>query len=204
VTADPTTTARERALRRATTLQWLTIGWNAMEVFVTIGLGIAAGSLALVAFGLDSLIEIWAGLVVLWHLRGVKAVALDRSARALRLVGFAFLALAAFLAVSSSIRLVAGSRPEESPWGIAYLAVTVAVMLSLASAKAATSRSLADHPLASEARMTFLDAGLAASVLLALVLNAVAGWWWADSVAALLIAVLAVLEGRENLEAARG
>jgi divalent metal cation (Fe/Co/Zn/Cd) transporter len=196
--------ADERAaLRVAVRLQWATIAWNAMEVFVTIGLGVVARSLALVAFGLDSLIEIFAGVVVLWHVEGRRDASGNREVRALRLVGWAFLGLAAFLAVTSTIRLVQGTHADSSPVGVAYLAATVLVMLGLAIAKTRVSERLHDNPLGSEARMTLLDALLAFSVLLALVLNSALDWWWADSAAALLVAVLALVEGRENLKESR-
>jgi divalent metal cation (Fe/Co/Zn/Cd) transporter len=191
-------------MRRAVRLQWVTIGWNAVEVFVTIGLGIAAGSLALVAFGLDSIIEIWASLVVLWHVSALREEQGERTNdHALRLVGLAFLALALFLAVTSLVRLLGHDRPDESWAGIVYIAATVVVMFTLAMAKTRVSHQLGDHPLGSEARMTFLDALLASSVMFALLFNALWGWWWTDPLAALVIALLAALEGRENLEASR-
>ena len=191
----------EGAERRAVRLEWLTVAWNAVEVFVTIGLGVAAGSLALIAFGLDSVVEIFASLVVLWQMRGDTASA-RRIALALRLVAGAFLVLGVILIVTALVRLLAGVEPQESPVGVAYLAATVMVMLGLARAKAALGARLGNHPLAAEARMTLLDAFLASLILLALVLNLALGWWWADALAALFVGVLAISEGRENLEAA--
>jgi len=185
-------------------LEWVTIGWNAVEVGVTIWLGVVAGSLALVAFGLDSLIEIFASVVVVWHLLGDHR-SRARSGRGLRLLAFAFFALAAVLAVGGVARLWSGAVPDESPLGIAYLAITVVVMFALARAKAAVGRAMGGGPLANEARVTYLDAALAAGILAALALNAVLDWWWADPIAALAVAVIAAREGRETLEeAARG
>ncbi len=178
---------------RARRLEVATIAWNTLEVFVTIGLGIAAGSLALIAFGLDSVAEIFASAAVLWHLRGRPDVA--RTRRALRMVAIAFFVLAAVL-ISAGVRnLVIEHRPEDSPWGIIYLAMTACVMLGLAIAKRRTSGVIGNHPLVHEARVTFLDSALALGVLLALVLNAVSGWWWADSVAAIMLGVVAIFEG---------
>ncbi|MCZ7530229.1 MAG: cation transporter [Acidimicrobiia bacterium] len=190
-------------LRRAIRLEWLTIAWNAAEVFITIGLGIAAGSLALVAFGLDSLVEIWASVAVIRHLRQDRAGSAQRPpAQALRRVAAAFALLAAFLLVAASARLATGAQPDDSPIGIVYLAVTVLVMLGLARAKAAVGRDLGDTPLSAEARMTFLDACLAASVLAALVLDATLGWWWSDPLAAMVVGGAAAIEARENFQLA--
>lgn len=182
-------------------LEWVTIGWNVAEVGVTIGLGLAAGSLALVAFGLDSVVEVFASLVVLWQLRGDTA-SLTRITLALRLVAGAFLVLGLFLIVTAAVRLLAGVAVDESPFGVGYLAATVVVMLLLARAKGALGAELGNHPLAAEARMTLLDGLLAALIMLALVLNLVLGWWWADAMAAMAVGVLAVLEGWENVEEA--
>jgi len=182
-------------------LEWVTIGWNVAEVGVTIGLGVAASSLALVAFGLDSVVEVFASLVVLWQLRGDTA-SLPRITLALRLVAGAFLVLGLFLIVTATVRLLAGVAVDESPFGVGYLAATVVVMLLLARAKGALGAELGNHPLAAEARMTLLDGLLAALIMLALVLNLVLGWWWADAVAAMAVGVLAVLEGWENVEEA--
>jgi divalent metal cation (Fe/Co/Zn/Cd) transporter len=179
--------------RRARRLEVATIAWNVGEVFVTVGLGIAAGSLALIAFGLDSVAEIFASSVVLWHLR--RAPAPDRTRRALWLVAIAFFVLAAVLIAAGVRNLAIGHRPDDSPFGIAYLAITACVMYGLAIAKLRTSRLIDDHPLVHEARVTFLDGTLALGILLALVVNAAFGWWWADSVAAIVVGVLAIFEG---------
>jgi divalent metal cation (Fe/Co/Zn/Cd) transporter len=183
-----------RTVRR---LEWATIGWNAGEVFVTIGLGIASGSIALIAFGLDSLIEIFASGVVVWHERdGTES---RPTARAHRLIGVAFLLLAASLAVAAVIRIVSGDVPRESPWGIAYTAVTAAVMFGLGFAKRRLAKRLGSTPVASEANMTILDGALASSVLLSLILTWAFGWALADPLAALVVAAGAVREARENL-----
>lgn len=191
------------SLRRAVRLEWLTIAWNVAEVFITIGLGVAAGSLALVAFGLDSLVEIWASVTVIHHLRRDRTGSAPRPpAHALRRVAAAFAVLAVFLLVAASVRLVTGARPDDSPIGIGYLAGTVLVMLALARAKAAIGRDLGDTPLSAESRMTFLDACLAASVLAALVLDATLGWWWLDPLAAMIVGGAAAVEARENFRLA--
>jgi len=173
-------------------LEGLTVGWNVLEVGVTIALGVAAGSLALVAFGLDSVVEICASLAVLWQLRTRTA---GRTLRAMAVVGFAFFALAVVLIGAAIETLAVGREAGESPFGAAYLAVTAIVMFSLAMAKRRLGVRLGNHPLATEARITFLDGLLATGVLLALVVNLAFGWWWADPIAAAAVGVAAIPEG---------
>ena len=187
--------------RRGLRLEYATIAWNVTEAFLTIALGIAAGSIALVAFGLDSIIEVFASSVVVWHERHPQG---HRTRRSLQLIGASFVVLAGFLAVGAIARLAAGAVPDESPFGIAYLALTVVVMFSLARAKGATGRALDSEPLMAEARVTYLDAALAAAVLASLVLFAAFEWWWVDAVAALVVAVAALSEGRESFREAAG
>lgn len=184
-------------------LEYLTVAWNVLEVMVTIGLGVAAGSLALIAFGLDSLVEIFASGVVLWHLRGNPGR--ERTQRALWLVAIAFFALAAILLAGAIRDLATGHHAGESPFGIAYLAMTAVVMFSLAAGKRRVSVDLGNHPLSHEARVTFLDGMLATAILIALVANVAWGWWWADTLAAAGVGVAAIFEGiaapREHDEA---
>lgn len=190
----------ERFQRRALRLEWATNAWNLMEVLVTIGLGIAAGSLALVAFGLSSMIEVFASSVVIWHLRAGRDPSPARTRLAFRLIAGAFFALAAFLFITSVRSLVLGLRPDESPLGIAYLALTAVVMFTLAVVKRRTGRAMGSGPLEAEAAMTFLDGLLCIGILSALATNIVAGWWWADALAALGIGAFAAREGAESLQ----
>lgn len=189
--------------RRALQLEYATIGWNVGEAVLTISLGIAAGSLALIGFGSDSIIEIFASLVVVWHLiPGHEYDHPERTALALRLVAVAFAVLAVAL-VSLSIRdLLTQRQPDESPWGVAYLAVTALVMFALARSKHRLADSLDSAPLRSEASMTFLDGMLSAGTMLGLAFNALLGWWWADPLAALMVGLVAANEARENWEEA--
>jgi divalent metal cation (Fe/Co/Zn/Cd) transporter len=177
---------------RAERLEILTIAWNVMEVFVTVGLGLAAGSLALVAFGLDSLVEIFASGVVLWQLRGEGSA---RTRHAMLLVALAFFALAAVLFAGAAYTLAIGHRADDSVWGVAYLGLTAVVMFGLAYRKWRLGEELDNHPLEHEARITFLDGCLATGVLLALVATIAFGWWWADPLAAVIVAVACVPEG---------
>lgn len=181
-------------------LQWATIVWNVAEVFVTVGLGIAAGSLALIAFGLDSMIEVFASLVVLWHMGPSAAEEqAGRDNRARRLVAVGFGVLAAYLLVAAGRSLWIGDELEGSPLGIAYLAATAAVMFTLARTKRRVGHRLGSEPFLAEASMTFLDGCLALAILTALALNAALGWWWADPLAAIVVGAVAANEARELL-----
>jgi len=195
-------TDTDRLLRRGIRLEWATTAWNLMEVFVTVSLGIASKSLALVAFGMDSMIEVFASSVVIWHLLKGGDPAPHRTRLALRLIAAAFFLLGAFLLVASVRSLVLGATPDESPLGIAYLAITAVVMFGLAIVKRRTALALESGPLEAEAGMTFLDGCLCLCILTALAVNVAFGWSWADGVAALIIAVFAVREGAESIREA--
>jgi len=180
-------------LRRGRILEWTTLGWNVAGIVVLAIAAIRARSVALAGFGLDSLIEIGASTVVLWELSGTGEV---RQRRALRLIGGAFAALAAYLLVQSVIVLAAGYHPGASTLGMVWTAVTAAAMFALAAGKAATGRALGNPVLITEGRVTTVDGILAVAVLLGLALNAAAGLWWADPLAALVIVFYAVREAR--------
>lgn len=174
-------------------LELVTTAWNAGEVAAALTLGLLARSLALVAFGLDSLVEVFASLVVLWHLGALAEV--GRSRRARRLVAGAFLVLGIYLTAAGIDGLVSGSVPAQSPAGIAFLGATVVMMVSLSISKRRVGLALPSAPLVANANMTLLDGALATGVLVALVMDLVAGWWWADPAAALVVALVALEEG---------
>lgn len=187
--------ARARVLlRRGRVLEGVTLGWNVAGVAVLAVAAVASRSVALAGFGLDSLIEIAASTVVLWELAGAGE---ERQRRALRLIGAAFLALAAYLAVQSAIVLASGYRPGHSAPGIAWTAVTAAVMFGLAAGKTRTGKELGNPVLVTEGRVTLADGILATAVLAGLILNAAAGWWWTDPMAALVIVSYGLREARE-------
>ena len=181
-------------LRRGRVLEGVTLGWNVAGIAVLAVAAVAARSVALAGFGLDSLIEIGASTVVLWELSGTGE---DRQWRALRLIGGAFVALAAYLTIQSVLVLVAGYRPGHSVLGIAWTGLTAVAMFALAAGKARTGKALVNPVLMTEGRVTLVDGILAAAVLAGLVLNAIAGWWWADPLAALVIVFYALREARE-------
>ena len=180
--------------RRARQLAWATIAWNVLEAIVAVASGVVAGSIALIGFGVDSSIEVFAAGVVVWRLRGLDEA---RERRALRLIGASFFALAAFVTVEAARELVAGSDPDTSTVGIALAVASLVVMPLLALAKRRTGVALGSQTVVADARETTLCAYLSAILLGGLVLNATLGWGWADPVAALAIAGLAAREGTE-------
>ena len=185
---------RKALLRRGFALEYATLAWNVAGIVVLAFAAVAARSVALAGFGLDSLIEIGASTVVLWELSGSGE---DRQRRALRLIGGAFLALAAYLAIQSVLVLVTGYHARHSVPGIIWTAATAVAMFALAAAKARTGQALGNPVLVTEGRVTLVDGILAVAVLAGLGLNAAAGWWQADPLAALVIVFYALREARE-------
>jgi divalent metal cation (Fe/Co/Zn/Cd) transporter len=179
-------------LRRGLMLEYLTLGWNVVGTVVLIAAAIGSGSVALAGFGLDSLIEIGASTVVIWQLKDTTD---SRERRALRLIAFAFMGLAAYITVQAAVTLLGASHPRHSTVGIAWTAVTCAAMLTLAEAKGRTGRALGNRVLQTEARVTRVDAALAAAVLGGLLLDTALGWWWADPLAGLSIVMYGIREG---------
>ena len=191
VVEDP---VRARLLRRGFVLEYVTLGWNVAGIIVLAIAAVAARSVALAGFGLDSLIEIGASTVVIWELSGTGE---DRQRRGLRLIGYAFAGLAVYLLVQSTVVLAAGYHPRPSVLGIVWTAMTAVVMFALAAGKARTGRALGNPVLRTEGRVTMIDGILAAAVLVGLVLNAAAGWWWADPAAGYVLVYYAAREVRE-------
>jgi hypothetical protein len=185
--------ARARLLRRGFALEYTTLAWNVVGIVVLAVLAIAARSVALAGFGLDSLIEIGASTVVIWELSDTGE---NRQRRALRLIAVAFGLLAVYLVVQSTLVLVTGYRPAHSPAGIAWTALTALLMFALAAGKARTGAALDNPVLRTEGRVTLVDGILATAVLVGLVLNAVFGLWWADPAAGYVLVFYAVREVR--------
>jgi divalent metal cation (Fe/Co/Zn/Cd) transporter len=179
-------------LRRGLRLEYATLGWNVVGVGIVIAAAIAARSVALAGFGLDSVIEIFASVIVVWQLKGVND---NREQRALRLIGWAFYALAVYILIQAAYVLVLQAHPHTSVPGILWLAATLVAMLLLASGKRATGTQLGNTVLTTEAHVTLIDAYLAGAVLTGLLLNALLGWWWADPLAGLVIVYYGVKEG---------
>jgi divalent metal cation (Fe/Co/Zn/Cd) transporter len=171
--------------------EYATLAWNVVGVVVLAVAAVTARSVALAGFGLDSLIEIGASIVVIWELSGTGEI---RRRRAVRLIGIAFAALAIYLVAQSTIVLAIGFHPHRSSAGIVWTAITVVVMFALAAGKARTGRALNNPVLRTEGRVTLIDGPPAAAVLAGLVLNAGPGWWWADPLAGYILVYYATRE----------
>jgi divalent metal cation (Fe/Co/Zn/Cd) transporter len=184
-------------LRRGLHLEYATLAWNVLEIVIVGAAAVAASSVALAGFALDSVIEVFASLVVVWQLQGSADPA--REHRAVRLIGLAFLGLAAYLLVQTAVSLVADIEPAPSTVGIVWLAATVVAMFSLAFAKLRTGRALGNITLRTEAKVTLIDGSLATAILIGLVLNAALGWWWADLLGGAVIIVYGLREGSHAL-----
>lgn len=180
-------------VRRGLLLEYTTLGWNVVGIVVLAWSAIVARSVALAGFGLDSLIEIGASIVVVWELSGADE---RRQHRALRLIAIAFALLAAYLAIQSTVVLIVGYQPRHSPAGIVWTAATSAAMFALAAGKSKTGRALNSPVLTAEGRVTVVDGVLAIAVLVGLVLNAAYGMWWADPAAGYVLIFYAVREVR--------
>jgi divalent metal cation (Fe/Co/Zn/Cd) transporter len=195
---------RVALVRRGRLLAWFTIAWNTLEGLVGIAAGLAAGSIALIGFGIDSYVEVFAGAVILWRLaaeRHGQEISEAAERRAVRLIAVTFLLLAAGVAVESTRKLVTGEHPQESLIGIALAVVSLVVMPLLARAKRRVGRQLGNQALQPAATETTLCVWLSAILLAGLSLNALFGWWWADPVAAYGIVYIAAREGIENWQA---
>ncbi len=182
----------DRLLRRGLRLEYATLAWNVAGTVIVVAAAWRARSVALAGFGLDSLIEIFASVVVVWQLTDAGA---GRERRALRLIGLAFCALALYVLAQTAVTLAAHVRPAPSPAGIAWLGATFVAMLLLARGKRVTGAALGNAVLSTEGRVTLIDAVLAGAVLVGLVLNAALGWWFADPLAGLVVVYYAVREG---------
>lgn len=194
-------------LKRGLQLEYLTVGWNIVEGVIAVSAGIVAGSIALIGFGVDSFVETISGAVLIWRLSAEARGRHDEDAierieeRAEKLVGIAFLLLAAYVAFEAVRTLINQEAPEASPVGIVLTSVSIAVMLWLARAKRRVGEALGSRAMLADAQQTYACWYLSVVALVGLALNAIFGLWWADPVAALGITVLLV---REGVEALRG
>jgi len=192
----------ERAVlaRRGRRLEYFTIAWNSLEGLAAIGAGAVAGSISLVGFGVDSFIEVTSGAALLWRMSGDDDARRERrEAITLRIVGVCFVALAAYVGFEAIRDLVSGSPPRPSAVGIVVAVVSLIVMPLLARAKRHVARALASGAMRADARQTDFCMYLSAILLAGLVLNLIAGWWWADPIAALIMTPLIIKEGTSAL-----
>lgn len=179
--------------RRARRLAWATIVWNVIEAVVAIIAGSAASSIALIGFGLDSTVEVMSALVIVWQLHGLDET---RERTALKLIAISFYVLAGYVAVQALLDITSGSEPNASPVGIGLAIASLVVMPALAVAKRRTGQQMGSSTVVADSNQTKLCVYLSVILLGGLIFNATIGWWWADPVAALGIAVLAINEGR--------
>jgi divalent metal cation (Fe/Co/Zn/Cd) transporter len=186
---------RHRLARHARRLTELGLAWHALEAAIAIAAGVIAGSVALVGFGADSVIEAGAGLVVLWLVTGERLSSHRAERRAQQLIAASFLMLSLYVTIESARDLIGGHHPAVSWVGVALAAVTVVAMPRLAAAKRRVGTALGSSATTSESRQTVLCAYLSAALLVGLLANALGGWWWADPAVALLIASVALNEG---------
>jgi len=180
--------------RRARSLAWVTLVWNVAEAVIAIAAGAAANSMALIGFGLDSSMEVMSAIVIIWQLHGLEK---SREHVALKLIAISFYALAGYVAVQALLNLTSGIEPSASPVGIGLAIAASIVMPILAGAKRRTGRKMGSRTVMADGKQTKLCAYLSLILLGGLIFNATVGWWWADSVAALAIAALAINEGRQ-------
>jgi divalent metal cation (Fe/Co/Zn/Cd) transporter len=189
--------SRDRLVRRARRLAWIGLSWHVVEAAVALAAGVVAGSVALIGFGADSLIEAAAGIVVLWLMAGARSSSPNAERRAQQLVAASFIVLATYIGFEAIRDLAGGHRPDASWVGIALSVVTLATMPPLAAAKRRVGDQLGSSATSSESRQTMLCAYLSAALLVGLLANATLGWWWADPLVALGIVAVAVREAHE-------
>ena len=186
---------RTRLGRRAQLLAAASVSYNVVEAVIAITAGLVAGSVALVGFGLDSIVEVSSGLIILWQFRHPLPESRERTA--LRLMAVSFFALAAYVAAESVRALASGHTADPSPVGIVLAGASLGIMPILSWAQRRTGRALGSNAVVADSTQTLLCTYLSAVLLLGLVLNATLGWHWADPIAGLVIAAVAVKEGRD-------
>jgi len=194
----PSSAERLRLERRARLLAWAGIAWHVVEFAIAVVAGVAAASIALIGFGADSLIEALAGVVVIWLFTGSRVGSHAAERRAQQMIAGSFFVLAAYVGVEAVRTLLGGDHPQTSWVGIGLAAFTALTMPLLARAKRRIGNRLSSAAAINEASQTQLCAYLSIGLLVGLGANALFGWWWADPLAALAIAGVAVKEGRES------
>jgi divalent metal cation (Fe/Co/Zn/Cd) transporter len=199
--ANTRTPGRSALVQRGLALNYLTIGYNVIEAIVALGAGVVSGSVARVGFGLDSVIEVTASGAAQWRLRSdldhARREGVERTT--LRIIGWSFLALAAYVVVDSAHALLRREPPERSIVGLVLLALSAVVMPVLARAKRRVAQAMASRALEADAMQTSLCAFLSVIALAGVGLNAALGWWWADPVAALAMVPIIAKEGVEGV-----
>lgn len=195
--AAPPLPGRDALVGRARALAWLGMAWHGTEAVVAIVAGLAAGSIALIGFGIDSVVEAMAGFVLLWRFAAARSASEGAERSAQKMIAVSFYVLAAYVSVEAVRGIVAGEQPDGSTVGIVLAVATLLTMPPLARAKMRLAHELHSSATKAEGRQNMVCAYLAAALLAGLSANALLGWWWADPVTALVIAAVALREGRE-------
>lgn len=182
--------------KKALNLEYLTITWNIFEGVVSMLLGFLAGSVSLFAYGLESSIEVFASSITVWELKGIEK---GREKKALKMIGYAYLVVSVYVFIDASKSLIRGHHASQSPLGIAFLIITVIIMLLLGVWKNDVGKKLGNNVVIADAKFTLIDAGLSSSVLVGLLLNLLLGWWWTDPALALFLAGAAFREGLKEI-----
>jgi divalent metal cation (Fe/Co/Zn/Cd) transporter len=190
---------RERLHRRVRFIVAFTITYNVLEAVIAIWAGVLASSAALIGFGLDSVVEVLSAVAVAWQFTRKDPERWEKAT--VRAIGLAFFALAGYVTIDAILSLVSRDAPEHSPLGLGITALSLLVMPALAWYETRTGRELGSKSVLADAKQLLLCVYLSGAVFIGLILNSLLGWWWADSVAALVVAALAV---REGIEAWRG
>ena len=189
---------RAKWVRRARLLAWLGVGWHGIEATVAVGAGLLAGSVALVGFGADSVVEALAAFIVIWRFAAARVSSEAAERRAQQLIAVSFFIIAAYVGVEAARTVLDGERPQTSWIGIGLAVVTAVTMPLLARAKARVGDHLGSSATKSEGQQNMLCAYLSLALLVGLGANALLGWWWADPLTALAIAGVAIKEGWES------
>jgi len=187
---------QQKLLKKALFYEYLTIAWNVFEGIVCIAIGLLSGSIALLAYGLESGVEVFASAVVVWDLKGGKKT---REKIALRLIGFAYFTVSLYIFIDALTSLFTHKHPDKSLPGIVFIIITIGVMLCLGLIKKNIGVKMRSGTVLADAKFTLIDGALAGTVLIGLVLNALFGWWWADQLMALLLAAVAFREGIKEI-----
>ncbi|HSX40158.1 MAG TPA: cation transporter [Candidatus Saccharimonadales bacterium] len=179
-------------LKKGLRLEYITVAWNIFECIIVLIAAVTSGSIALLGFGIDSLIEIFAGFVAIWHLRGIHE---RGERRALKLIGLAFLGVAIYIFGEAIFSLISNAHARPSPLGIVSLFATVIAMSVLSFQKLKVGKAMKNNVLIAEAKVTRVDGMLAAATLIGVLLNSIFGLWWADTVAGFIIVIYGFKEG---------
>lgn len=184
--------------KKALILEYLTIIWNVFEGIVCMTLGILAHSVSLFAYGLESSVEVFASAVTVWELKN-SLRGKGKEKRALKMIGLAYLAVSAYVFFDAAESLFTGNHPHPSPYGIVFMAITVAVMLVLGLLKRDVGNKIKSLVVLADAKFTLIDGALSSTILIGLVLTALFGWWWTDEALALFLAGAAFREGIKEI-----